>query len=70
MQALERKLNEFFYFAKINDESKLAIKLNDYTNDKSVKGEFVRAVMSSDLSEEEKSEVIKLGISALKGDEL
>ena len=70
LTSLERNLNEQFFFVKVVDESKLAINAKNYTLDKSVKGEFVRAVMDSNLSEKEKSEVIMLGISALKGDVL
>ena len=42
----------------------------DYEFDKSVRGEFVRAVWESSLSLEMKSKVISCGLNALKGEEL
>ena len=36
----------------------------------SLKGEFIRMVLGSDMTEEQKSEVIRCGISALSGEEI
>ena len=66
---LTNRLNEMFFFAKIYDKTTLKIDLDDYAHDKSVRGEFVRTVWESKLSEEEKSRIITCGLSALKGDE-
>ena len=44
--------------------------LEDYAHDKSVRGEFIRSVWESALSQEEKSRVIMCGINALKGEEI
>ena len=63
-------LSERFYFAKIYDESRLQIRPEDYRNDISLKGEFVRRVMASDLKEEEKERVIACGFRALCGEEV
>ena len=38
--------------------------------DASLKGEFIRMVLGSDMTEEQKSEVIRCGISALSGEEI
>ena len=35
-----------------------------------LKGEFIRMVLGSDMTEEQKSEVIRCGISALSGEEI
>lgn len=60
-----------FYDFKIKDHSKTKIDFNAYKLDKSLKGEFVRAVEESDtLSDEDKNEIIKIGILALKGEEV
>ena len=64
---LVNRLNEEFFFAKVYDQTTLKIGEDDYKNDKSVRGEFVRAVLSSDLSEEEKNAIIMTGLNALKG---
>ena len=68
--ALEKRLNEQFFFVKIVDKTQLKVSAEDYEFDKSVKGEFVRAVWESDLSIEEKNKVITCGLSALKGEEI
>ena len=68
--SIEKRLNEIFFFAKIVDKTELKVALEDYTFDKSVKGEFVRAVWESDLNSNEKDKIIRCGLSALKGEEL
>jgi len=67
---LRGMLSERFYFAKIKDESRLLIHPEDYRNDISLKGEFVRRVMASDLKDDEKERVIACGLRALSGEEL
>ena len=63
-------LEERFYFAKIYDETRLLIRPEDYRNDISLKGEFVRRVLASDLSEIEKERVLACGFRALCGEEV
>ena len=63
-------LAERFYFAKVKDETRLSINAEDYAHDISLKGEFVRRVMASSLSESEKERVIACGFRALSGEEL
>jgi DNA repair exonuclease SbcCD nuclease subunit len=62
-------LNERFFFAKIKDKTTLKINLEDYAHDKSVRGEFVRAVFDSNLSDEQKNSVIACGLNAFKGED-
>ena len=63
-------LQDSFYFVKVKDESKLKLDETDYSKDISLKGEFIRAVMASDLDEEEKSQIIVSGLQALMGEEI
>ena len=63
-------LAERFYFAKVKDETRLFINAEDYAHDISLKGEFVRRVMASSLSDSEKERVIACGFRALSGEEL
>ena len=57
----------FFDFT-VKDMSKRKINYLDYENDLSLKGEFVRGVLNNDkYSEDEKNEIIYLGLKALKG---
>ena len=67
---LRSMLSELFYFAKVADETRLLIRPEDYQNDISLKGEFVRRVMASDLSEEERERVISCGFRALCSEEV
>lgn len=57
----------FFYF-EIEDESKIEILPEEYLNSVSLKGEFVRQVRESNLSEEEQDKIIEWGIYALEGE--
>ena len=65
---LAARLNEYFFFAKVYDRTELKVSAEDFSLDKSVRGEFVRTVMESDLSEEDKNAVILTGLNALKGE--
>lgn len=66
---METKLKEAYYFLKVKDQTRLLIRPEDYQYDVSLKGEFVRQVMASELSEEEKEEILRLGLRALNGEE-
>jgi len=67
---LEKMLDGKFWFLKIKDESRLKIEKETYEHDISLKGEFVRLVMASDRTEEEKEQIIFYGIRALSGGEV
>ena len=67
---LSQLLSQRFYFAKLVNRTRLAIRPQDYIHDVSLKGEFVRRVMASDLTEAEKEEIIICGFRALNGEEL
>ena len=65
---LAARLNEYFFFAKVYDKTSVKISAEDYSLDKSVRGEFVRTVLASDLEEDDKNAVILTGLNALKGE--
>ena len=67
---LEKKYKSIFYFAKIYDETTLKIDFMTYQNDASLKGEFIRLVLSQNLTEEEQTKIIITGIKALSGEEV
>lgn len=67
---LEEQFSDYFYYLKVKDDTKLLVNYKDYEGDISLKGEFVRLVSESDLSEDEKSLVIRAGILALQGEEI
>ena len=65
---LTTRLNEEYFFGKVYDKTLIKVSEDDYAEDKSVRGEFVRSVLASDLSAEEKTAVITKGLAALKGE--
>ena len=68
-EALTERFSDSFFYFEIKDESRLRISSEDYKNDKSLKGEFIRLVLSKEeLSEDEKAAIIECGIRALAGD--
>ncbi len=68
LHSLAYKLNQIFFYAKVYDRTSLKVSIDDYKEDKSIKGEFVRLVLSSDLPKEKKDAVLLKGLSALKGE--
>ncbi|MBQ7973868.1 MAG: DNA repair exonuclease, partial [Clostridia bacterium] len=69
LKMLEQKL-ERFYFVKIKDESTLQVSFKDVEKDLSLRGEFIRKVLSSKLTDEEKESTILVGLKALFGEDL
>ena len=60
-----------YYYFEVKDESRLRISSEDYINDKSLKGEFIRLVLSKEeLSTEERDAIIECGIRALAGESI
>lgn len=70
LKYLEQYLLEHFYFGRVKDVTKLAVNIEEYQYDATLKGEFIRLVLSSFLEEETKEQVILTGIRALSGEEL
>lgn len=70
LRFLGKMLEGRFYFSKIKDESRLRIHREDYEHDISLKGEFIRTVLASHKTQEEKDHIIMLGIRALSGEEV
>ena len=68
LEEIKQRLNEIFFYAKVNDKTTLKIALESYINDKTINGEFVRLVLGSDLSVEEKNLVVERGLEALRGE--
>jgi len=63
-------LKDRFYFAKLEDKSHMKISGEDYKDSVSLKGEFVRNVLNSELEKEQIDNIIMLGIRAIEGEEI
>ncbi len=71
VEGLTRKFGGRFYYFEIKDSSRPLINPDDYKYDKTLKGEFIRAVMADgNLDDGMKARVISCGINALLGEEL
>ena len=65
---LEKWLEHDYYFLKVKDRTRILVRPEAYRYDISLKGEFVRLVWGSAMTEEEKEQVLRLGIRALSGE--
>lgn len=65
-----RWADRFFYF-EVKDSSRTALPTDALIRDKSLKGEFIRLCMGrTDLSEEDREDIIRIGLSALRGEDV
>lgn len=65
---LQKWMEHDFFFLKVKDKTRVFVRPEDYRYDVSLKGEFVRLVLDSAMTEEEKEQVLRLGIHALAGE--
>ncbi len=60
-----------FYYFKVKDMTEFSVDYGKFRLDASLRGEFIRNVMSKDdISEADKAEIIRMGMAALSGEEL
>lgn len=64
---IEKNLSLEFFFAEVKNKTENKVNLDEFLNDPSIKGEFVRKILESDLSDGRKREVIKIGLKAIDG---
>ena len=67
---LSARLNDAYFHAKVIDEAKAVVDYSAYENDLSERGEFVREVGRCALSEEERAEILDVGLKALAGEDV
>jgi DNA repair exonuclease SbcCD nuclease subunit len=68
---LERILSQEYYFVSVKDETARKFDLTALTGDLSLRGEFLRGVLSDEtLSEDEKQKILSIGLKALSGREV
>ena len=65
-----REFAEKFFFVKVYDKSTIKVHYEDYLNDKSLKGEFVRLMEKQEMEEDKKGLIVEIGMKALMGEEL
>jgi DNA repair exonuclease SbcCD nuclease subunit len=68
---IRKQFEDMYYFVKVYDETVFEVDYSAFALDASLKGEFIRTVLSEEnLSDEKKAEVIRYGIQALAGEEM
>ena len=67
---IEAKFNFKFFCFEVKDKTTFKIDTTKYLKDVSLAGEFVRQVESSDLSDDDKNEIIAIGLKVLNGEEV
>lgn len=67
---LAAALEHDHYAVKVKNETRLAAAPEDYRSDVSLKGAYVRAVLASDHTDADKETLIRIGLDALRGEEI
>jgi DNA repair exonuclease SbcCD nuclease subunit len=62
-------LRERFYAARLDNHTALVLDPTEYLHDISLKGEFIRTVMATNMPKETRDRVIMCGLRALRGEE-
>lgn len=69
--AIYDRFKDRFYYFEVKDATRVRISADDFKNDRSLKGEFIRSVIADEgLSEELKEKVIATGLRALLGESI
>lgn len=67
---LTARLSQNFFHVKVVDEAKITIDFAAFQNDLSERGEFVREVGRYAMNEEDRAEILDVGLKALAGEEI
>ena len=67
---LSARFAQNFFHVKVADESRIFIDYTAFENDLSERGEFVREACRYPMSEEERAEVLDVGLKALSGEDI
>lgn len=67
---IESQMRRIFDVCKLEDKSELELDYQKYAHDISLKGEFIRSVQATNLSETEKNKVIRMGLHGLQRKEI
>ena len=71
IEELNKRFTGRFYYIEFKDELKTKISAEEFKNDRSLKGEFIRSVIADEsLGEDKKEKIIRLGLKALLGESI
>ncbi|MCR5451867.1 MAG: DNA repair exonuclease [Lachnospiraceae bacterium] len=66
---IKRNFENRFFLFKVCDETRVEINYEQYANDRSLKGAFVRLMENKDIPDEDRDRIIEIGMKALMGEE-
>ena len=67
---IEKQLEHKYYFISVKNSTCVKYDIASVEGDVSLRGEFIRTVLQSDYSEEDKNAIISCGLKALRGGEV
>ena len=67
---LSSRLEGRCFYIKIEDESRIIFSANDYLSDVTERGEFVREVGRYSMNDNQREEILEVGLKALAGEEI
>lgn len=67
---LTARISQHFFHVKVTDETRVYIDYTAFQNDLSERGEFVREVGRYAMNEEERAEILDVGLKALAGEDI
>lgn len=67
---LREMVKSSFYFVKVKDETTCSLDPDQYKNDVSLKGAFIRLVLAGPEDDNDKAAMIRAGLQALAGEEI
>lgn len=70
MNRLLNNLGREFFYVKGYDRTTVVVDYESFRNDRSLKGEFVRLMEGQEMTEEERSAIIELGMHAIMGEDI
>lgn len=69
MDVFKDRYSESFFYIEFKNETRIYFSPEEYMNDKTLKGEFIRGVMADEsLTDEEREKIIIMGLRALHGE--
>lgn len=70
LRLLFQRISERFFYAKVEDESRLFIEYSAFENDLTERGEFIREVGRYAFTDEQREEILEVGLKALSGEDI
>lgn len=62
--------NDHYFYIEVKDKTSRPMQINKYKDEISLKGEFVRIVLKSDLDDHIKQKILQLGLKTIDGKEI